>query len=218
MDRCLPADVPREPLGDDEALRARAERVVRWHGVMARREIDHLALPDRSSVSPVPELEAEGRLVMVELLGDDGGPMPGPHFVHRDALPIIERCRAPGWRGRTTLLSPFDLLTKDRERTVQLFGFRYRLEMYVPVADREFGYYVLPILHGDRLIGRVDPLMERKTGVLRLKGLWAEPDAPDDRATVEAISTVIQELATFLAATDVRLEKPAPAPWRGLTV
>jgi uncharacterized protein YcaQ len=216
VDRCLPADVPREPLGDDEAARERAERAVRSHGVLSRREIEARTWTDRPLDSLVPDLEAEGRLVGVTLLDRDGQPMPGPHFVHRYALSLLDGLRAPGWHGRTTLLSPFDVLTKDRERTLQLFGFRYRLEMYVPVADREFGYYVLPILHGDRLIGRVDPFTDRKAGILRIKGIWAEPDAPHDRATVDAVAGTIGELATFLGASDVTFETPPPRPWRAL--
>jgi uncharacterized protein len=76
---------------------------------------------------------------------------------------------------RVTFLSPFDRLIHDRDRAEALFGFRYRLEMYVPKAKREFGYYVLPILAGDRLVGRIEPVLDRRAGVLHVNNVWWEP-------------------------------------------
>jgi uncharacterized protein YcaQ len=75
---------------------------------------------------------------------------------------------------RVTFLSPFDRLIHDRNRTEALWDFYYRLEMYVPAAKREYGYYVLPILRGDKLVGRIEPVFDRKENVLRVKGLWWE--------------------------------------------
>src|SRR3954453_1292453 len=77
--------------------------------------------------------------------------------------------------ARTTFLSPFDRLVHDRNRTLALWDFFYRLEMYVPAAKREYGYYVLPILHGDRLVGRIEPVFDRKERKLNVKGVWWEP-------------------------------------------
>ena len=76
---------------------------------------------------------------------------------------------------RVTFLSPFDRLVHDRNRTEALWNFYYRLEMYVPAPKREYGYYVLPILRGDKLVGRIEPVFDRKTKRLDVKGLWWEP-------------------------------------------
>jgi hypothetical protein len=96
---------------------------------------------------------------------------------------------------RTTFLSPFDRLIHDRDRTEKLWDFFYRLEMYVPAAKREYGYYVLPILHGDRLVGRIEPVFDRKEKVLRVKGLWWQPgEKPFD------LDEPLARLAAFLGA------------------
>ena len=92
---------------------------------------------------------------------------------------------------RVTLLSPFDRLVHDRDRAEALFGFRYRLEMYVPAAKREYGYYVLPILVGDRLVGRVEPRLDRKPRRLEVLGAWGDTSRLDE---------ALAGLAEFLGA------------------
>jgi len=92
---------------------------------------------------------------------------------------------------RATLLSPFDRLVHDRARAEALFDFYYRLEMYVPKAKREYGYYVLPLLVGDRLVGRAEPRFDRKTGNLELLGAWGDTSRLDE---------ALDDLATFLGA------------------
>jgi uncharacterized protein len=96
---------------------------------------------------------------------------------------------------RVTLLSPFDRLVYDRDRADALWDFRYRLEMYVPPAKREYGYYVLPLLVGDRVVGRAEPRFDRKTRTLELLGAWGDTSRLDE---------ALASLAEFLGAKRVR--------------
>jgi uncharacterized protein len=99
---------------------------------------------------------------------------------------------------RVTFLSPFDRLVHNRDRAEALWDFRYRLEMYVPKAKREYGYYVLPILRGDRLVGRIEPVFDRKSGVLRVHNVWWE----DGRRPM-SLERPLRSLARFLGAKEV---------------
>jgi uncharacterized protein YcaQ len=96
---------------------------------------------------------------------------------------------------RITFLSPFDRLIHNRDRAEALWDFHYRLEMYVPKAKRQYGYYVLPILRGDRLIGRIEPVLDRKTGVLQVKGIWWEPGVKP-----VSVQRPLKDLANFIGA------------------
>lgn len=96
---------------------------------------------------------------------------------------------------RVTVLSPFDRLIHDRARAEALFDFHYRLEMYVPRAKREFGYYVLPLLVGDRVVGRVEPTFDRKTGELTVLGAWGD---------TSRLEEALAELAAFLGADTIK--------------
>jgi uncharacterized protein YcaQ len=116
------------------------------------------------------------------------------------------------FRPRTVLLSPFDRLIHDRRRTEELFGFRFRLEIYVPRVKRVHGYFAMPILHGDRPIGRIDPRLDRDAGVLRVNAVHAEPEAPASAGP--AVARAISELGAWLGA-DVTYGGRVPRAWRG---
>ncbi len=132
------------------------------------------------------------------------------------------RLGADGWEAhpdavdgdvpdRVTFLSPFDRLIHDRDRAEALFGFHYRLEMFVPKAKRVYGYYVLPILRGTAIIGRIEPVFDRTRDVLRVEGVWAEPGAPADSGA--GIREAVDRLAGWLRAESVEVGPTVPRPW-----
>ena len=112
---------------------------------------------------------------------------------------------------RVTFLSPFDRLVHDRDRAEALFGFHYRLEMFVPKAKREYGYYVLPILRGSDLIGRIEPVFDRRSAVLAVRGTGAEQGAAPDAGP--GIRSALDELAAWLGAAEVGVGRRVPRMW-----
>ncbi len=216
-ERVLPDWTPREAWTEAEVGRFSAQKALRALGVARPVEIDlHYTRSHHPHLAAtLADLEAEGVIVPAQIV-DGERAWPGPYYIHRDDLPLLDRLAAGDWEPRTTLLSPFDNLICDRARTERFWDFRYRIEIYVPKDKREFGYYVLPILHGDRLIGRIDPAMDRKHHRLTINALYAEPDAPMTDEAAQAIAAAITNLATFLGATDIVYPATVPAGWEGV--
>ena len=133
-------------------------------------------------------------------------------MVHRDNLPLLEQAADGALKaGRTTFLSPFDSLWWASRRDEQLWGFHQSLEAYLPAPKRQYGYFCLPILHKDRLVGRFDPKLERKTGTLRLKTLYLEPGIEPEEELVTAIAARMHDFMEFHQARDLAIERSEPA-------
>ncbi len=115
---------------------------------------------------------------------------------------------APEAHG-TTLICPFDSLLWQRQRAEDLLGFRYRIEIYVPPTKRIYGYYVLPIMHNGRMVGRLDPKLHRTTAELEIKTIHIEPGFQPDAAFKTGFSSALESLATFLGASKIR----TPTGW-----
>jgi uncharacterized protein len=202
-ERRYPLDGPRLP--KREVARRVVEGHLRAKGIARRRVLrDAVGGPQPGWERALEELQRDGVAVPVTVEG-----LRGEWIAHG---PTVEREFHP----RTTLLSPFDQLIWDRRRTEELFGFRFRLEIYVPVAQREFGYFVLPILHGDRLIGRIDPMFDRGAGRLDVRAVFAEPDAPAEAGA--EIAAAISELGRWLGAREVRLGRRLPSRWKAALI
>jgi uncharacterized protein YcaQ len=172
-----------------ECLAARGEvAVVGRQGKQRVWDLAERWYPESETV-PVPKalrLIEEKRFRAIGVRLERGQPLAHPEA---DDGPVPER---------TTFLSPFDRLIHDRDRAHALWDFFYRLEMYVPAAKREYGYYVLPILHGERIVGRIEPVFDRREKVLRVNGLWWEKgEKPVD------LDEPLASLAEFLGADTV---------------
>jgi uncharacterized protein YcaQ len=164
----------------------------------------------RRPVRPVLEaLIKEGVLVSVEVRLADGKQQ--SYLVHRDKLEILQKAAEGAIHAkRTTFLSPFDNLWWAPGRDIELWDFRQRLEAYTPAPKRVWGYFCLPILHHDRLVGRFDPKLERKTGVLRIKAMYLELGVEPDEELVSAVATAMRDFMAFHKAKGLVIEKSDP--------
>jgi len=211
----LPEWTPRQRLPERQVVRLAAQRSLRALGIGTQRHIDRHFTVGRYPGLPsvLKGLQREGLIEAVQV-SDGEVAWPGPWYVHAMDLPMVERLEAGEWEPPTTLLSPFDNLINDRARVEQLYGFRYRLEIYVPKAKRRYGPYVLPILDGDRFVGRVDAATDRRRGRLVVAGIHAEPDAPMALEAGWRIAEAVRSLAVMVNAPDVELAGAVPDRWR----
>ncbi|HWE63279.1 MAG TPA: crosslink repair DNA glycosylase YcaQ family protein, partial [Chloroflexota bacterium] len=198
----------------DERRRYLASRTVRALGVVVPTWLwDYFRLSPpagagkrAAALAQLQQLERDGSVVPATVEG-----IAEPAFVRRELLPVLDRLRAGDRPARTTLLSPFDNLIWDRLRTRMLFDYEVCFEAYVAPAKRRYGYYCMAILHGDRLVGRIDPKMDRANGVLLARALYLEPGVQPDDALLDGLSDALLSLGRFLGATTVHVEPAGQA-------
>ncbi|MBA3727647.1 MAG: winged helix-turn-helix domain-containing protein [Actinobacteria bacterium] len=216
-ERWFPDWTPRRALPGPEVVRRAAQRSLRALGIARPRHIgQHFIRGSYPGLaSALSALEREKQVSRV-LVAEDPRPSE-PWYVHQEDLSLLERLLAGKWEEcepRTTLLSPFDNLICDRSRTEELFGFRFRLEIYVPRSQRRYGYYVMPILWRDRLVGRIDPVMDRRRGRLVINAVHIDPGPAMPASVGREVAGTIRELARFLGASETDFSADVPAEWR----
>ena len=149
-----------------------------------------LGAPSNRKRIPLQEV---GDLVRVEVEG-----WKSPGYVHPDNVPLVEQALDGTLPIRsTTLLSPFDPVTWDRARARELFDFDYTIECYTPAPKRKYGYFTLPILHGDRLVGRLDPKAHRKDGIFEVKSIHLEPGVEVTDDLVAGLRDVLHRIGAW---------------------
>lgn len=214
-ERCLPEWTPRDDLSWPETVSRAAQKSLKALGAGRVRHIErHFTRSNYPGLEEALEkLESEHLIQRIEI-EENGDTWPGSWYIHVQALASLDRIEAGEWKPRTHILSPFDNLICDRGRTEQLFDFHYRIEIYVPKAKRQYGYYVMPVLRGDRLIGRIDPKLDRKAKKLVVNNVYAEPDAPMNLETGRDVAGSIRDLAGFLGVKDIDYPGDVPTAWR----
>ena len=192
LERIVPPEVRARPTPTvEDAQRALLERSAEALGVGAAGDlIDYYRLPIREGRARLRELVEAGSLETAEVEG-----WTEPAYMHPEA-------RLPRSVDTLTVLSPFDPIVWNRARALRLWGFDYRIEIYVPAAKRVYGYYVLPVLHGEQLVARLDIKTDRAGGALRVLGAFAEPDV-DHAALAGRLRPHLLELARFVGVDDV---------------
>jgi len=187
IERVLPPEILATPTpAVADAKRALLALAARSHGIGTVADLaDYYRISVRSGRIALAELVEEGEVTQVRVRG-----WKEPAFLHKDA-------RIPRRVNGSALLCPFDPLIWARERTERLFGTRYRIEIYVPAAQRQYGYYVLPLLVGEQIVGRFDLKADRATGRLLVQASWSEQDT-DSAAAADVAAVELVRMAGWL--------------------
>ncbi|WEN16891.1 crosslink repair DNA glycosylase YcaQ family protein [Rhodanobacter sp. AS-Z3] len=168
---------------------------------------DYFRLKPRVTDAELAPLLASGELLAVPV---EGWNTPG--YVHRDHAALLQKALAGRLRAtHTTLLSPFDPLVWDRARALAMFDFEYTIECYTPAAKRQYGYFVLPILHRGRLVGRLDAKAHRDIGVFEVKALFLQPGVQPSLQLAQVLAKTLAETAQWHGTERVRLGRTRPA-------
>jgi hypothetical protein len=191
-----------------------------WRRWATLRGLAHLGVATARQVADYYRLNKPATRKLLESLRQEEAVLPAEVEGWRDVaylspadLPLLEEIGDGGHQAQVTaFLSPFDNLLWDRDRVRDLFGFDYRAEMYLPAAKRQYGYYVMPILHRGQLVGRLDPKADRKAGTLIVRAIHLEPGVTLTKELVTGIAAALDEFVAFHGCQRLRLERMVSGP------
>jgi uncharacterized protein len=188
-DQVFPPELLAERVDPHEATKRLMLAAAESYGIATLRDLaDYYRLLQNHAGSALNELVDEGKLLPVTVAGWDRGARPIPAFLHPEA-------RIPRRMDAAALLSPFDPVVWERARALRMFGFHYRIEIYTPAPKRIYGYYTLPILMDDAIVGRIDLKSDRQSRVLRVQSAWHEDGAA--RGYEARLAQLLRETAAW---------------------
>ena len=210
IERLLPADLLQAPDPNLEMEDYQAWHVTRrigsmglahsnagehWGGILGVKS------PERQRI--ISDRLESGDLCQV-LLED----LPGEHFyLRREDLSMLDQVQGSSIHKEAAFIAPLDNMLWDRKSLGRLFDFRYRWEVYTPEKKREFGYYVLPVLYGDRIIARFDPEFDKKNRLFKVRNWWWENDLETDSSMAEALFHCLRDFLDYLEAEELKFSR-----------
>ncbi|MFN8590658.1 MAG: crosslink repair DNA glycosylase YcaQ family protein [Thermomicrobiales bacterium] len=220
-ERVIPAEALEWRPSPEERRRYFSTRALRALGVSTSRWVaDYFRTwaqphsPARISQQALAELETDGLAIPVQIEG-----ITEPTWMDAALLPRLADLRAG--RGKptlTTFLSPFDNLIWHRGRMADLWNVHYRIEVYTPAHKRQFGYYTMPILHRGRLVGRIDPSLDRKARLLTIRGIFLEQGERPTESLASSVAAALRDFARFLEAEEITVLAGEPAEFPAMTI
>ena len=206
----LPSWAMRKELSEEEFEWEAAQRAIRGLGTAVLREVRYYFPPGRyeNLKSTLARLEEEFVIHPVSVDGLGGR---DKRYIHDRDVPLLESVSSGAWEPRMSLLPPFDNMLRQHS---QVFSFDYVREQFLPKEKRRFGTYVLPILWGERFIGRIDPQFDKKEEKLVINSVHAEPGAPGGKEISSMVGETIERLSDFIGAREVVYKGPVPAAWK----
>jgi uncharacterized protein len=211
--RFLPEWVDRTELSEEAVERAAAQRAIRALGVATPTEINFYFVRGRYQDlrGTLAKLLGDGVISRVEI---EGSGRPEERYILSADVPLLSAMDGADGPPRVSLLPPFDTMLGSQKRTRRLFEFDYVREQFLPRSKRRYGKYVLPILRGERFIGRVDPQLDKARRELVIHAVHAEPDAPRGKDVARDVAESIAALASFVGADRVTYTSRVPDPWK----